>query len=133
MIAYQPWTNGNVENLNGILGDMLTKYVTDKPMKFWDKYLLQALFATRIQAHSILKYRPYYLLYDQHSYLSSNNTPFQPLEVVAIITAKHKKKIADLRNSQSIANKALLERAIKVKKICIKRVEKVDHEPIPIG
>lgn len=133
MIVYQPWTNGNVENLNGILGDMLTKYVTDKPMKFWDEYLLQALFATRIQAYSILKYRPYYLLYDQHSYLSSDNTLFQSLEVAAIIIAKHKKKIANLRNSQSIANKALLEKAIKVKKICKKRVEKVDHEPIPIG
>lgn len=52
-----------IENLNGILGDMLTKYLTSKLTKLWDKYLPQALFATKIRTHSISKYSLYDLLY----------------------------------------------------------------------
>jgi hypothetical protein len=37
---YHPRTNGKVENLNRILGKMLTKYLMNKPTKAWDLYLL---------------------------------------------------------------------------------------------
>lgn len=131
--AYHPRTNGKVENLNGTLGDMLTKYLAGKPTKLWDKYLPQALFATRIRAHSTSKYSPYYLLYGQHPHLPSDDNPLRPLEVVATTTAEHEKRIADLRNARSIANETLLERLIKAKKIREERVEKGGRESIPTG
>ncbi|KAL1954574.1 hypothetical protein VTO42DRAFT_1050 [Malbranchea cinnamomea] len=43
---FHPRTNGKVENLNGTLGRMLTKYLVGKPTRLWDEYLPQALFAT---------------------------------------------------------------------------------------
>ena len=68
IIAYQPRTNGKVENLNDILGNILIKYFTSKSTKLWYEYLPQALFATRIQVYNISKYSSYYLLYSQYLY-----------------------------------------------------------------
>jgi transposase InsO family protein len=36
---YHPRINGKVENLNGLLGRMLTKYLIGKLTKVWDLYL----------------------------------------------------------------------------------------------
>ncbi len=60
---YHPRTNGAVERYNGVLGQMITKYLIGHPIKDWDKYLEQALFATRIRTHSTTKMSPFYLLY----------------------------------------------------------------------
>lgn len=78
------------------------------------------------------KYSPYYLLYSQHPHLPSNKNPFRLLQVVATTTAKHEKKISNLRNARSITNKALLKRAIKATKICKRRVENADYQRISI-
>ena len=60
---YHPRTNGAVERFNGTLGQMLTKYCIGQPIKNWDKYLNQALFATRIRTHTTTGFSPFYLLY----------------------------------------------------------------------
>ena len=60
---YHPRTNGAVERFNGVLGEMLTKYMIGHPIKEWDQYLDQALFATRIRTHATTKFSPFYLLY----------------------------------------------------------------------
>jgi transposase InsO family protein len=36
---YHPRTNGKVENLNGLLGAILTKYYMGLPTRVWDLYL----------------------------------------------------------------------------------------------
>lgn len=59
-------------------------------------------------------------------YLFSDNNSLRALEVVAIMTAKYKKRILELQNAQLIANKSLLKMTIKGKKICKKRVEKAN-------
>lgn len=60
---YHPRTNDAVERYNGVLGAMLTKYLVNHPIKEWDQYLEQALFATRICTHSTTKMSLFYLLY----------------------------------------------------------------------
>jgi transposase InsO family protein len=60
---YHPQTNGKVERLNGMLGQILTKQLIDQPIVLWDEYLAAALFATRIRAHSVTGMSPYKLVY----------------------------------------------------------------------
>lgn len=96
MIIYHTQTKEKVGNLNNTLGDKLTKYLASKTTKLWDEYLLQALFVSIIQAHNILKYSLYYLLYGQHLYLHSDDNFFRILEVVATTIAKHKMRIVDI-------------------------------------
>ena len=59
---YHPRANRKVENLNGTLEAMLTKYLMNKPTKLRDLYLPQAFFATRTRAHATSKDSPFYLL-----------------------------------------------------------------------
>ena len=63
---YHPRTNGKVESLNGLLGNILTKYLLGKPTKLWDQYLDQALFACRVRTHSTTQTSPFYLVYGKH-------------------------------------------------------------------
>jgi transposase InsO family protein len=42
---YHPQTNGKIERFNGIIRAMLTKYLYGKPIRMWDEYLTQAIFA----------------------------------------------------------------------------------------
>jgi len=66
---YHPRTNGAVERFNGVLGHMLTKYCIGQPIKNWDVYLNQALFATRIRTHTTTGFSPFYLLYGVNPHL----------------------------------------------------------------
>lgn len=122
---YHSQTSEKIQTLNCILGDILTNYLTGKSTKLWDKYLLKALFVTKIKVHSILKYSQCYLLYGQHHHLSFDDNPFQSLDIVGTTTFKNKKRIFNLQNAQSIAHEALLKRTIKAKKI---REEKVKEK-----
>jgi hypothetical protein len=42
---YHPRINGKVENLNELVGSMLTKMLINKPIILWDQYLQQATFS----------------------------------------------------------------------------------------
>ena len=106
-------------NLNRTLGNMLTKYLPRAATKIW--------------AYSTSKYSPYYLLYGQHPHLPSDDNPLCPLEMIATTTTEYKERITNFRNARSIANEALLERAIKAKKIREERVGKGGQEPITVG
>ncbi len=46
IILYHLCTNEKIENLNKMLSFMLIKYLMSKSTQLWNKYLLQALFAT---------------------------------------------------------------------------------------
>ncbi|KOS36133.1 hypothetical protein ACN38_g13162 [Penicillium nordicum] len=60
---YHPRTNGKVENFNGLIGRMLTKYLMGKPTRLWDEYLTKALFATRVREYTVTRKSPYFLVY----------------------------------------------------------------------
>jgi len=70
---YHLCINEKVENLNETLSFMLTKYFMSKSTQLWDKYLLQALFAAWIWAHSTTKQSSFYLLYKVNSQLLGNS------------------------------------------------------------
>ena len=74
---YHPWMNSKVENLNGLLGQMLTKYLISKPTRLWDEFLPQSLFTAQIRQHTVTKFLPFYLLYSLHPCipLDQNDTP----------------------------------------------------------
>jgi Integrase zinc binding domain len=66
---YHPRTNGRVERLNGIIGNMLGKYLLNKPTKLWDQYLDQALWACRVRTNTTTHQSPFYLVYGVHPHL----------------------------------------------------------------
>ena len=76
---YHPRTNGKVKNFNDILNNILTKILTNKPVKVWDEYLQQAVFATRVRVHSGTEASPYFLLYGKHPRLSTDTNDLRSL------------------------------------------------------
>lgn len=60
--AFHPRTNGQVENLNKFIKQMLSKYVMDFPTR-WDSFLQQVVFASRVRCHSATKFSPLRLVY----------------------------------------------------------------------
>ena len=111
---YHPRTNGKVERLNGILGDMISKMLFGKPTKLWDLYLDTALFASRIRTNSTTKTSPFYLLYgqqphlhgDPHHALPSNASP-----------AEHEEHIRIMSSARQEATRATFERALRDRKV----------------
>ncbi|KAJ5082230.1 hypothetical protein N7532_011273 [Penicillium argentinense] len=124
---YHPRTNGKVENFNGILGRMLTKYLMGKPTRLWDEYLPQALFAARVHEHSVLGVSPYYLVYGEHPRIPSDENsewddsvgPFQDWE----------DRVRLINHARSKANELLLNRAIKTQRIRDEAVTKTSFKP----
>ena len=60
---YHPQTNGKVERFNGMLGQILTKELLEKPTILWDEYLACAVFAYRVRAHTVTGISLYKLVY----------------------------------------------------------------------
>ena len=81
-IVYHLWINEKVKNLNNTLDDMLIKYLISKSIKLWDEYLSQALFAIRIWVHVTHKKSSFYLLYDYHPFLPSDENSLRSLKLI---------------------------------------------------
>jgi hypothetical protein len=60
--AFHPRTNSKVERYNGIIKQMLRKYVNGAIHR-WDDFVYAALWASRIRVHSTTGFSPYYLVY----------------------------------------------------------------------
>lgn len=60
--AFHPRTNSKVERYNGVIKQMLRKYVNGAIHK-WDKFVNAALWASRIRVHSTTGFSPFYLVY----------------------------------------------------------------------
>lgn len=115
---YHPRTNGKVENFNGLLGRMLTKYCMGKPTRVWDLYLPQALFATRVREHATSGKSPFYLVYGTHPRLPGDKEPTTSLRDSAELDSK----IMAVNHARAEANEALLYKAIRAQKIHDERV-----------
>jgi transposase InsO family protein len=110
---YHPRTNGKVENLNGLLGKMLSKYLMGKPTRLWDEYLPQALFAARVREHATTGSSPFYLVYGQAPCLPGDTIGIQKGDSVAELD----RRILAVNHARSKANEDLLYKAIRAAKI----------------
>ena len=109
---YHPRTNGKVENFNGLLGKILTKYLLNKPTRLWDEYLEQALYAVRVHTHSRHGHSPFYLLYGVQPRLPSDPNPVTP-DATKEGIERMLAKIEDIRTIRQQANQKLVENAHK--------------------
>jgi transposase InsO family protein len=109
---YHPRTNGKVENLNGLLGRMLTKYLMGKPTRAWDLYLTQAVVAARIREHAVTKLSPFYLVYGVHPRL-----PGDDLSKDVLPFTERAEELRNLSDARTKANELLLARAIRTNRI----------------
>lgn len=60
--AFHPRTNSKVERYNGVIKQMLRKYVNGAIHR-WDEFVNAALWASRIRIHSTTGFSPFYLVY----------------------------------------------------------------------
>ena len=123
---HHPRTNGKVENFNGLLGRMLTRYLMGKPTRLWDEYLSQALFASRIRIHSVTGQSPFFLLYGIHPRLPSDSTDTVDLDAPL---ADWEQRLLNVNHVRSQANELLLNRALRTKRIHDETVTQTSFDP----
>jgi transposase InsO family protein len=125
---YHPRTNGKVENLNGTLGSMLTKYLMGKPTRLWDQYLTQALFATRVRVHATSKYSPFYLLYGCQPFRPTDDVAAKPLDL-SVSPEDVAQRLEALQHARLRANEAIYMRALNAGRIRNTLVKKHEFQP----
>jgi hypothetical protein len=91
---------------------MLTKYLMGKPTRAWDLYLTQALVAARLHEHAVTGYSPFYLVYGTQPRL-----PGDDLSAKILPFTERTKELANVANARTKANKLLLARAIRMKRV----------------
>jgi hypothetical protein len=110
---YHPQTNGKIERFNGTIGAMLTEYSYEKPVRIWDEYLTQAVFATRLRIHAVSKYSPFYLLYGVNPRLPGD--PYEASDGTEEVKVQEMIERHGRSNESRVdANKKLVEAAIRV-------------------
>ena len=129
---YHPRTNGKVENFNGFLGTTLTKLCANQPVVLWDQYLSQALFAIRIRVHATSGHSPYFLLYGRNPRLHGDENPLRPVAKGDDGWGEMLGRLEKLQHARMIANRKLVERAIKAgqlrnDKVIVDKFEKGDY------
>jgi hypothetical protein len=72
--AFHPRTNAKAERTNGILKQMLRKYVNGQIHR-WDDFVQVSVFACRVRKHRTTGYSPYFLLYGQDPKLPGDELP----------------------------------------------------------
>ena len=101
---------------------MLTKILVNKPIRVWDQYLQQAVFAARIRVHSGLERSPYYLLYGKHPRLPIDDNGLQPLLITRWDESQVVTRVSKLQHVRMEANLKLLVKAEKARKVRVDRV-----------
>jgi hypothetical protein len=71
---YHPQTNGMVERVNGVLGNILTKLTLGTREK-WDEFLPSAVFIINARKHSTTGFSPFFLAYGLHPRLPGDIFP----------------------------------------------------------
>ncbi|MCO5576263.1 hypothetical protein L7F22_030072 [Adiantum nelumboides] len=89
---YYPQCNGLVEKTNGVLCEIVTKHVRDKPQD-WDKYLTAALWAYRTSFKVSTQFTPYHLLVYGQEALLPIEVELGSLRVLARETISSKEKL----------------------------------------
>ena len=122
---YHPRTNRKVENFNGLIGRILTKYLIGKPTRLWDEFLTKAVFAARVREHTITRKSPYFLVYGVHPRIVADGSDLldEPSET------DRDEQIQNLADVRSKANELLLIHAIKKQKVRDAAVTKTSFKP----
>ena len=76
--AYHPQTDGQTENMNRTLQDMLRHYVSDKHTD-WVKHLCMAEFAVNNAVNASTQQTPFYLTYGRHPRLPGSTARQEPV------------------------------------------------------
>jgi hypothetical protein len=109
---YHPRANGKNENLNGILGSILTKMCVGNELSLWEDLLPEAVFHCRSRLHSGTGFSPFYLVYGRHPRIVEDENQARPLDIPV---ANHEKRLAVVKHARHLANEKLLQRAIRAK------------------
>lgn len=117
---YHPRANGKNENLNGIIGGLLTKMCVRKELSLWESFLPEAVFHARSRQHSGTGFSPFYLVYGQNPRIVEDENQARPLDIPV---ADHEKRRAVVRNARHLANEKLLEKAIQAKLVNSQKLE----------
>ncbi|KAG9663981.1 hypothetical protein KCV03_g9824, partial [Aureobasidium melanogenum] len=118
---YHPRANGKNENLNGILGSILTRMCVGNEVAMWEDFLPEAVFHCRTRLHSGTGFSPYYLLYGRHPRIPEDENQARPLDIPV---ADHEKRLAVVKHARHLANEKLLQRAIRAKLVNSQILEK---------
>ncbi|CDH60631.1 hypothetical protein RO3G_11541 [Lichtheimia corymbifera JMRC:FSU:9682] len=70
--AFHPRTNAKAERTNGILKQMIRKYVHGE-IHLWDEFIQPALFSCRIRKHRTTGFSPFFLVYGQEPQLPGDH------------------------------------------------------------
>ncbi|KAJ8651445.1 hypothetical protein O0I10_013004 [Lichtheimia ornata] len=70
--AFHPRTNAKAERTNGILKQMIRKYVNGQIHR-WDEFIHLAVFACRVRKHRTTGFSPYFLVYGQEPKLPGDH------------------------------------------------------------
>ncbi|KAK4511024.1 uncharacterized protein ATC70_012229 [Mucor velutinosus] len=93
--AFHPRTNSKVEPYNGVIKQMLRKYVNGAIHR-WDDFVHAALWASRIRVHSTTGFSPYYLVYGREPRLPGDILrPYITKEMLL-----NKRTVADLTSRE---------------------------------
>ncbi|KAL2035927.1 hypothetical protein VTO58DRAFT_101845 [Aureobasidium pullulans] len=117
---YHPRANGKNENLNGILGGLLTKMCVGNEMSLWESFLPEAIFHCRSRIHSGTGFSPFYLVYGQHPRIVEDENQARPLD---ISVADPEKRQAVVKHARHLANEKLLQKAIQAKLVNSQKLE----------
>ncbi|CDH56331.1 predicted protein [Lichtheimia corymbifera JMRC:FSU:9682] len=119
--AFHPRTNAKAERTNGIIKQMIRKYVHGRIHK-WDDFIQPAIFACRIRKHRTTGFSPYYLVYGQEPKLPGDELPpflltsTSDTDTTAEIIAKGRvPEVKELRKARLLAEKRLNDNAARDK------------------
>lgn len=70
--AFHPRTNAKAERTNGILKQMIRKYVNGEIHR-WDEFVQPALFSCRVRKHRTTGFSPFFLVYGQEPQLPGDH------------------------------------------------------------
>jgi hypothetical protein len=64
---YHPACNGQVERINAVIKDGLSKFCVNEIHNDWDSYITMVTFGINIQVHSVTGFTPYFLMHGREA------------------------------------------------------------------
>lgn len=119
--AFHPRTNAKAERTNGIIKQMIRKYVNGQIHR-WDEFIRPAIFACRIRKHRTTGFSPYYLVYGQEPKIPGDELPPFLLSSTAatdtnteVIVKGRVPEVKELRKARLLAQQRLNDNAARDK------------------